>query len=144
VNWKGGDVTRGAGLFQQRGCQTCHSGSTPLGPDLGGIADRFSPVDLFNAIIFPNRDVAPAYRTTTFQTRNGQALTGIVVFESADGVIVQTAASTTVRLATEEIASRRPGTFSLMPNGLLAGLQSSQLADLYQYLKSLPVNLPTQ
>jgi putative membrane-bound dehydrogenase-like protein len=144
VNWKGGDATRGAALFQQRGCQTCHSGSTPLGPDLGGVADRFSPADLFNAIIFPNRDVAPPYRTTTFQTRNGQALTGIVMFESADGVIVQTAASTTVRLATEEIVSRRPGTLSLMPNGLLAGLQSSQLADLYQYLKTLPVNLPTQ
>ena len=142
VNWKNGDPARGAQIFGQRGCQTCHSGSTPLGPDLGGVADRFSPVDLFYAIIFPNRDVAPPYRTTTFQTRSGQTVTGIVVFESADGVIVQTAASTTVRLATEEIAARRPGTLSLMPSGLLAGVQPSDLADLYQFLKSLPASVP--
>jgi hypothetical protein len=56
--------------------------------------------------------------------------------------MVQTATSTTVRLATEEIASRRPGTLSLMPSGLLAGLQPSELADLYQYLKALPTTVP--
>ena len=106
------------------------------------MADRFSSADLFYAIIFPNRDVAPPYRTTTFQTRSGQTLTGIVVFESADGVMVQTATSTTVRLAMEEIASRRPGTLSLMPSGLLAGVQANELADLYQYLKSLPATVP--
>jgi putative membrane-bound dehydrogenase-like protein len=143
VNWNGGDALRGEQLFQQRGCQTCHSTSTPLGPDLGGVADRFSPVDLFSAILYPNRDVAPAYRSTVFQLRNGQTHTGIVAFESADGVLLQTGATTTVRLGNDEIASRRPSTLSLMPSGLLAGLQPSQLADLYRYLKSLPQNMPS-
>lgn len=138
VNWNTGDALRGEQIFRQRGCQTCHSGSTPLGPDLAGAAARFSPADLFAAIIFPNRDVAPTYRTTLFQTRGGETHTGIVAFESADGVIVQSGATTTVRLATEEILSRRPSTQSLMPSGLLDGLPPAQLGDLYQYLKSAP------
>lgn len=144
VNWNSGDAARGEQMFQQRGCQTCHSTSTPLGPDLGGVANRFSPTDLFHAILYPNRDVAPAYRSTLFQLRNGQTYTGIVAFESADGVLLQTGATTTIRLANDEIASRRPSTLSLMPSGLLAGLQPSQLADLYRYLKSLPENTPSQ
>jgi putative heme-binding domain-containing protein len=118
----------------------CHAGSTPLGPDLSGAAARFSPTDLLSAIVFPNRDVAPAYRTTVFETRTGQ-YTGIVAFESADGVIVQTGATTTIRLGTDEILSRRPSTLSLMPGGLLEGLNTTQLADLYQYLKSLPASM---
>ena len=51
---------------------------------------------------------------------------------------MQTGATTTIRLGTDEILSRRPGTLSLMPGGLLEGLATTQLADLYQYLKSLP------
>ena len=94
-------------------------------------------MDLLGAIVFPNRDVAPPYRTTVFETRGGQ-YTGIVAFESADGVIVQTGATTTIRLGNDEILSRRPSNLSLMPGGLLEGLSTTQLADLYQYLKSLP------
>jgi putative membrane-bound dehydrogenase-like protein len=144
VNWKSGDARRGEQLFEQRGCQTCHASSTPLGPDLAGVADRLAPVDLFHAILFPNRDVAPPYRSTVFQTRKGQTHTGIIAFESADGVILQTGATTTVRLSADEIASRRPSTLSLMPTGLLAGLAPSQLADLYRYLKSLQPAPATQ
>jgi putative membrane-bound dehydrogenase-like protein len=140
VIWNNGNALRGAQIFQQRGCQMCHAGATPLGPDLAGTAARFSPTDLLSAIVFPNRDVAPAYRTTVFETRGGQ-YTGIVAFESADGVIVQTGATTTVRLGTDEILSRRPSTLSLMPGGLLEGLNTTQLADLYQYLKSLPASM---
>jgi len=101
------------------------------------VALRFSPADLFQTIIFPSRDVAPAYRTTTFQTRDGQTHTGIVAFESADGVIVQTGATTTVRLSSSDVVLRQPSPLSLMPNGLLTGLKSPALADLYAYLKTL-------
>jgi len=105
------------------------------------VTSRFSVADLFNAIIFPSRDIAPAYRTTTFATRAGETYTGIVAFESADGVILQTGATTTVRLAENEIVSRQPSNLSLMPSELLSGLKASDLADLYSYLKRfLPAN----
>jgi putative membrane-bound dehydrogenase-like protein len=140
VIWNNGNALRGQEIFRQRGCQTCHASATPLGPDLAGAAARFSPIDLLSAIVFPNRDVAPPYRTAVFETRTGPH-TGIVIFEAADGVIVQTGATTTLRLGADEILLRRPSTLSLMPGGLLDGLSTTQLADLYQYLKSLPTTM---
>jgi hypothetical protein len=52
---------------------------------------------------------------------------------------LQTGAATTVRLAEIDITSRQPSKLSLMPSGLLADLKASDLADLYSYLKSLPI-----
>jgi putative membrane-bound dehydrogenase-like protein len=137
VDWSKGSAARGEILFRDRACQTCHAGARALGPDLTGVTSRFSRDDLFTAIIYPSRDVAPAYRTTTFETRKGDLVTGIVAFESADGVILQTGATTTVRLATEDIASHFPSNRSLMPNGLLKDLKPGDLADLYSFLQTL-------
>jgi putative heme-binding domain-containing protein len=138
VPWDQGDATRGAEVFRARGCQTCHAVQGALGPTLSGAAKRFSREDLFEAIANPSKDVAPLYRTTMFQTKDGQIFTGIVAFESADGYIVQTGATTTVRINTPDIAGIRPGTLSLMPNDLLKGLKPVEIADLYAYLRSIP------
>jgi len=135
--WNRGDATRGAALFIERACATCHTGSKMVGPDLAGAAQRFSPTDLFNAIVFPSRDVAPAYRMTTFNLRNGDAYTGLLAFESADGVMIHTGIGSTMRLSEADIASRQPSALSFMPSGLLSGAKSQDLADLHAYLKSL-------
>jgi putative heme-binding domain-containing protein len=137
VPWDKGDAKRGEAVFRSRACVTCHTGSTRLGPDLTGVTTRFSRADLFDAIIYPSRDVAPPYRVTRVETRGGQTYYGIVAFESADGLILQTGAATTVRVATPEIASRSPSTRSLMPDGLLKDLKPDDLADLYSYLQTL-------
>jgi len=116
---------------------TCHASASPVGPDLAGITRRFSAADLLIAIVDPSRDIAAPYRSTTFRLRSGETYTGVVVFESADGVILQTSATTTVRLAETDIASRSPSDLSLMPAGLLAGLNRGDIADLYAYLGRL-------
>ena len=137
VPWEKGDAGRGEALFRARACATCHTGTTRLGPDLTAVTSRFSRADLFDAVIYPSRDVAPPYRVTRIETRSGQVYYGIVAFESADGLILQTGAATTVRVATPDLASRSPSTRSLMPDGLLKGLKPEDLANLYSYLQTL-------
>lgn len=137
VAWNKGDAIRGENIFIQRGCQTCHASATPLGPDLAGAARRFSPYDLFQAIVYPSRDIAPQYRPVNYQTRSGATYIGVPVFESPDGVIIQTSTGETVRLAEEDITSRAPANVSLMPAGLLTGLSRTEIADLYAYLARL-------
>jgi len=137
VPWEKGDAGRGETLFRARACATCHTGTTRLGPDLTAVTSRFSRADLFDAVIDPSRDVAPPYRVTRVETRSGQVYYGIVAFESADGLILQTGAATTVRVGTPDLASRSPSTRSLMPDGLLKGLKPEDLADLYSYLQTL-------
>ena len=137
VNWSSGNPARGQSIFIERGCQNCHGITSSLGPELGGAASRFLTDDLFKAIIYPSRDISPLYLPTVFRMRNGETYFGIISFESADGVIVTTSANTNVRLASSEIVSREPGKVSLMPTGLLNGLQPQALADLHAYLKTL-------
>ena len=137
VLWDRGDSTLGEITFRSRACANCHGGGSQVGPDLAGITKRMSPQDLFDHIKFPNKEVAEPYRVTTVQTKQGASYAGIVVFFSADGLLLRLADGDTVRLAESEIASRRSSVESVMPEGLLDGLAAPDLAHLYAYLKSL-------
>ncbi|HTD68332.1 MAG TPA: HEAT repeat domain-containing protein [Candidatus Limnocylindria bacterium] len=137
VPWARGDATRGEQIFAQRACAACHRSASAFGPDLAGAAQRMSPEDLMNAIVFPSRDIAPPYRTTTFRLRNGESYTGIVAYESADGWIVQTGAGANVRVNSADVLARQPSGVSVMPSGLLNGLNTQELADLYAFLRTL-------
>lgn len=137
VDWKEGRPAHGEKLFRERSCMACHTGTSRVGPDLTGAAGRFSRKDIFTAIIYPSRDVAPAYRVNEIETLDGKNFSGIVVFESADGVIVQLDAVKTVHIDNANIASRQPGRKSLMPSGLLKDLKPADLADLYAYMQTL-------
>jgi putative heme-binding domain-containing protein len=134
VKWDAGDVERGRKLFRDRGCLACHGVSARIGPDLAGVSKRFSRNDLLTAIVNPSRDVAPAYRVSNVDLKDGKRLSGIVVFESADGLIVQTGAAETRRIANDDIESRTPSPKSLMPDGLLKGIKPEELADLFAFL----------
>jgi putative heme-binding domain-containing protein len=135
VKWEAGDVERGRKLFRDRGCQACHGGSTRLGPDLAGVGKRFSRDDLLTAIVNPSRDVAPAYRVTNIDTKDGKRLSGIVLYDSYEALLVQTATGETRRIAFADIDSRTPSPNSLMPDGLLKGIKPEELADLFAYLR---------
>lgn len=137
VNWEAGNRERGAKIYKDRGCLACHTGGSRIGPDLSGVSKRFAQADLFTSIVAPSRDVAPAFRLTNFDRKRGPRVSGIVIFESADGYIVQANATDTVRLATEELESIAPSTKSLMPDGLLKDLKPEDWADLYAYLREL-------
>ncbi|MBX6313323.1 MAG: c-type cytochrome, partial [Isosphaeraceae bacterium] len=144
IDWDRGDAARGEAIFRARSCWMCHAGASRIGPDLTGVAERFSRDDLLAAIVAPNRDVAPNFRVTVVETPDGRVISGIVVFESADGLILQTGAAETVRVATPDIASRHLSTQSLMPTGLLKGLKPADIADLFRYLQTLrPASAPS-
>jgi putative membrane-bound dehydrogenase-like protein len=137
VPWARGDADRGFALYQNRGCIGCHEGTSALGPDLAGVARRLSPSYLFNAILYPSRDIAAPYRAESFRLRNGENYFGRVTFESGEAIILQTGVDSTVRINVSEIASRQPSDTSFMPSGLLAGMSRLEFADLYAFLSSL-------
>lgn len=137
IDWSTGTAARGREVFVKTGCATCHSGGQALGPDLRGAASRFSRDDLFTAIVQPSRDVSARYRAALVATSDGQVHQGIVVYEAVDGLILQTGATSTIRLVGSQIDSRRDAEGSIMPAGLLDALSDREVADLYAYLKSL-------
>lgn len=137
TDWSLGDASKGRVIYEQRRCAQCHNGSRALGPDLSGVARRFSREDLFTAILEPDRDVSPRYQTTIVETKAGKVERGMIVYQSVDGLTIRNAELQTIRLEANEIEERRQINTSLMPTGLLKDLKSSELADLYAYLRQL-------
>jgi len=136
LEWSKGDAERGRSVFTKASCAMCHSGSQALGPDLAGVAGRFSRADLFTAILQPSREISPRYRSTLVETTEGKVHQGLVIYDAVDSLILQTGAATTVRLAGSQIAVRRTSATSLMPAGLLDNLQDRDIADLYAYMSA--------
>ena len=137
MKWDEGDAAKGQKLFVKANCAACHNTGQAAGPSLEGVAKRFNRDDLLATILDPNRDVSPRYRTTRITTVQDKTYEGIVIYEATDGVILQTGADATVRIAGKEIQSSKPGTLSLMPAGLLDEFKPTEIADLFAYLKTL-------
>ncbi|MBL8814663.1 MAG: c-type cytochrome [Planctomyces sp.] len=137
VTWENGDLERGKKLFEKLSCAKCHGGRRALGPDLTGVTKRFSRDDLFAAIVDPNRDISPRYQTTSVVTTSGKVFSGLIVYESVDGMLLRDAEHKTYRIEARDIESRHAQRASLMPAGLLKDSYPAALADLNAYLLSL-------
>ena len=137
VHWHNGNADRGEELFAKLSYTRCHSGRKALGPDLEGVAKRYSRPDLFAAIVDPNRDVPNRYQLTTVMTKDGKQFSGLVVYESVDGLILRDAEQNTYRIEANDIEVKARRRVSLMPAGLLRNVGDQDLADLDAYLRRL-------
>ncbi|MBM3993509.1 MAG: c-type cytochrome [Planctomycetes bacterium] len=135
IDWNTGQADLGKAVFAKASCAQCHSGSQSLGPDLLGVAKRFSRDDLMTAILQPSKDVAARYQMTVVESKDGKSYQGIVIYDAVDSLILQTP-QTTVRLDGANVASRHVSRQSLMPAGLLDALSDRDIADLVAYLRS--------
>ena len=98
---------------------------------------RFTRNDLFAAIVEPNRDISPRYQTTSIETKAGKIFTGLIVYESVDGVLLRDAEHKTYRIEAADMENKVQQRNSLMPAGLLKDTQASDLADLDAYMRGL-------
>jgi putative heme-binding domain-containing protein len=131
-----GDADRGQVLYQAK-CGLCHGGQSALGPPLTGVAKRFVTLDLLRAIYEPSRDVPDRYRTMRVRTIDDEVITGLMIYNAADGVTLQGADGSIYRINADSIAEKISSNDSLMPSGLLDGKEPQDVADLLEYLKKL-------
>lgn len=137
IRWDDGDAERGHKVYEKQSCHRCHAGNSRLGPELTGVAARLSREDLLAAIVDPNREVSPVYRTKLLATRSGQVYHGLVVYESPEGTLMQTGVDTTIRVGAEDFLELADSAQSLMPTGLLDAAKNEEVADLIAYLATL-------
>lgn len=131
-----GNPERGANLFQTK-CALCHGSQSALGPSLSGVAKRFSREDLALAIYEPSRDVSDRYRAVRVRTLDDEVLTGMPIYTSVDGVTLQAADRSILRINQDQIAEKAFSTESIMPSGLLEDRSAQEIADLFAYLGTL-------
>jgi putative membrane-bound dehydrogenase-like protein len=134
-----GDVALGRRLFTQVGCAVCHTtaASEPeKGPFLGGISTRYSKAEIIESILRPSAKVAQGFATHVFTMADKRQLSGFVVREGQDDVVMRdlTGAETTLRKA--QITDRRVSEGSVMLQGLVDSLTLQEFASLLAFLES--------
>ena len=134
------NASDGAQLFADAKCATCHQVNGRggrIGPNLTGIARRFSPRDLLKAILDPSETIPHEFQAVTVALADGRSVSGQVVNFSKHGMSLRTNPLepwrlTRVRL--EDIEETVPSKVSLMPSGLLDNLKEDEIAELMAWM----------
>lgn len=137
-----GDARNGARLFHRPalGCSTCHAAPnapTAVGPDLTKPEPGTTPAHLVESILDPSRVIRTGFETTTLALADGKNLTGRVLEEDPDTIVLIDPASrdTRVVVRTQEVEARATSPTSLMPAGLANTLRTRQeFLDLARYV----------
>jgi putative membrane-bound dehydrogenase-like protein len=127
-------LENGAELFRKN-CASCHKlygeGKT-IGPDLTG-ANRSSVEYLLINILDPHAVVPKQFTTSVLVLQDGRIVTGVVVSETEQTLVVQTDREQ-ITLAVSEVSERRNTGQSLMPDGLLDKLTEQEVLDLFGFI----------
>ena len=131
-----GDPERGEALFKDL-CARCHRvadvGGGP-GPDLSGVGG-WSPERLLHDTLDPNAEVDADYANYVVETVEGEVFSGLLAESPGDDVVLRTAGDTALKLPAARIREVRRDSLSMMPEGLLAGLEPAEVADLLAFLR---------
>jgi putative membrane-bound dehydrogenase-like protein len=136
-----GKVEIGAQLFTKLECTKCHTtraDEPPKGPFLGTIANTYKRKDLAEAVLLPSKTLAQGFVTNLIVTDDGKQVTGFVVQEAADKIVLRNADGKEIVIPTAEIEERHKLTTSVMPEGLVKKLTVEEFASLIDYIESLP------
>ena len=108
-----------------------------LGPDLTMLGKTVTGAELVEAILEPSKTIRKGYETVTVVTKEGKTLTGRLLEDRPDAVVLREAApeGKSITIARADIDERRDKGPSLMPEGLVNQLGSRQdFLDLVRYL----------
>lgn len=130
-----GDAARGQTHFAQR-CASCHQlwgegGS--IGPELTGY-ERGNPDFWLTGILDPSLEIREGFGAYTLTLQNGQTLMGQLTRQDTTGSVLRDLAGQLHTLKTSEVESLTALPVSLMPEGLLGGLDDAALRDFFAYL----------
>ena len=141
-NMGGLNFKRGRDMFVSAGCVACHrlgNDGGSIAPDLTGSANRYTLRDLVENIVEPSKVISDQYESSIIELKNGTLITGRITGE--EGGILQvvtnpaaTGEITEVRNA--DIKSRKVSPTSLMPPGLINGMNKNEVRNLIAYILS--------
>ncbi len=142
-----GDPHRGAILFYRSAaaCVHCHAsgdGLSPLGPNLANLRDGIDPAKLtdeylIESLLLPSKQIRQGFESVSVLTDDGSTLTGIVIDENAQQLILRSASDLEhpISIDKDTIESRSTSVLSVMPEGLISAFRDqSQFFDLAAYV----------
>ena len=132
-----GDVKHGHEVYFTRciGCHQRDGQGNQIGPDLVSVVNH-PPEKILTNILDPSSDVQPGFDACLCELGDGSTLYGLITSETGNSVTFKFIDGTTRLVSRREIKSIKSTGISLMPEGLEAGLEPQDLADLIAYVKS--------
>jgi len=133
------DAARGKLVFQKI-CANCHRVGTEgqnVGPELASVANK-SPDDLLIALLDPGREAQPIYANYTALLIDGRIVTGLIAAETASTITFRRAEGKEDIVLRDQIEELKSAGVSLMPVGLEKDLSPQQVADVIEFVKSIP------
>jgi cytochrome c oxidase cbb3-type subunit III len=136
-----GDARQGKELFRGKGgCSGCHMVRGQGGffaSDLTSYAIGRAPDKIRDAIVFPNRDLAPSKRAVVATLRNGKTVEGIARNEDNFSIQLLTQDGVLHLLPKSALSSLSYRSESPMPADYGTRLSAAELKDLVNYLSSI-------
>jgi putative heme-binding domain-containing protein len=137
----GRNYARGQQVYQVSQCGACHrfqGAGGAAGPELTGVASRYSRADLWRSIVDPSAVISEQYQSMVLTLKDGQEITGRLLEDSPTQVVVGVDALTDrkVTVRPSEIRQRVASKVSSMPEGLLSAWGREDILDLLAYLES--------
>ncbi len=131
-----GDPYAGEPIFTAR-CASCHKlffKGGEVGPDL----TRYQRDDLGTmlvSILEPNAEIREGYENVVVTTTDKRILSGFLSDEDTNSIVIRGFDGGDITIPRKQVKSLKPAGRSLMPAGLLNGLDDTQLRNLFAYLR---------
>ena len=116
-------------------CHAVDGDGGVVGPDLRGVPGRISHEALLESLILPNAVIAPGYGTSIISLKDGSSVSGSVLSQTADAVVVRLADLSKVTLPAANIVHISQPVSPMPPMGQLLSL--GEMRDVIAYLTSL-------
>ena len=121
-------------------CVKCHSltpGEELVGPSLAAIGSKYGKAGMLNEILHPSAGIAHEYASWILDTTTYGLITGVLIEDTDDRVVIRTESADEIQLAAGEILERRKGKLSIMPEDLAGAMTEQELIDLLEFLATL-------
>ena len=121
-------------------CSSCHTINGKggnIGPNLSAIGKGLSEREIISEVLWPNQNVKEGYNRVAVETKAGDLIQGIKIFENAEEIQIQTTESKKPKIVSKKDVTGKTETGSLMPSGLMDNYSEEELRDLLRYLSEL-------
>jgi putative heme-binding domain-containing protein len=130
----------GKNMFAATTCKSCHQmqgEGGANGPDLTQLGTRFTPKDMLEAIVNPDKAISDQYAATQYSLRNGSSVVGRLINEDKLNYFVSQnpyAPETLTKVPKKNVIKAQLSSASIMFPGLINSLNKEELKDLMAYI----------
>jgi putative heme-binding domain-containing protein len=123
-------------VVYQKLCGQCHKiygEGEEVGPDIT-LNGRNDFDQLISNVFDPNLVIGPVYQATNVATQDGRVLTGLLVEDSPERVVLKLQGGKLETISRDDVEEIATSSISLMPEDIENQLTPQEIADLFAYL----------